>query len=113
MTDHITARRKFLTLSAAGLAAPLLVGEGARAASSPGSPRENYDVTAYGAKGDGKTIDSPAINKAIEAASAAGGGTVRFPPGTYLSFSLRLKSNVSLYLGPGATIWAAETPSSG
>ncbi len=44
-----------------------------------------YDVRAFGAVGDGKTIDSPAINKAIETAAANGGGTVRFPAGTYLS----------------------------
>jgi polygalacturonase len=113
MTDYIAERRKFLSLSAAGLAAPILVGGRARAASSPGSPRENFDVTAYGAKGDGKTIDSPAINKAIAAAAGSGGGTVRFPAGTYLSFSIRLKSNVSLYLGPGATVLAADTPSAG
>ena len=108
MSDYIAPRRKFLTLSAAGVAAPMLVGEGAHASSSPTSPGETYDVTAYGAKGDGKAIDSPAINKAIEAASA-GGGTVRFPSGTYLCFSIHLKSNVTLYVGPGATIVAAES----
>ena len=37
----------------------------------------------FGATGDGKTVDSPAINKAIEAAAAAGGGTVIFPAGNY------------------------------
>ncbi len=67
-----------------------------------------YDVRAFGAKGDGTTVDTDAINKAIEAASAAGGGTVHFPAGTYLSFSIRLKSNITLYLDSGATILAAE-----
>ena len=67
-----------------------------------------YNVTAFGAVGDGKTIDSPAINKTIEAAAAAGGGTVYFPKGTYLSFSIRLKSNIALYLDHGATILAAD-----
>ena len=67
-----------------------------------------YDVKDYRAAGDGKTIDSPAINKAIETASAAGGGTVYFPAGTYLSFSIRLKSNITLYLDNGATILAAD-----
>lgn len=66
-----------------------------------------YDVRAYGAKGDGATVDTDAINKAIEAASAAGGGTVYFPAGTYLSYSIRLKSNLTLYLDSGATILAA------
>ncbi|HVX86734.1 MAG TPA: glycosyl hydrolase family 28-related protein, partial [Phycisphaerae bacterium] len=67
-----------------------------------------YDVRAFGAAGDGKTIDSPAINKAIETAAAAGGGTVRFPAGTYLSYSIRLKSNITLYLDSGSKILAAN-----
>ena len=58
---------------------------------------------------DGKTIDSPAINKAIEAAAAAGGGTVYFPAGVYASYSIRLKSNIGLYLEQGATILGANT----
>ncbi len=66
-----------------------------------------YDVTTFGAKGDGKTIDSPAINKAIEEASNKGGGTVYIPAGTYACYSIRLKSNISIYLETGATILAA------
>jgi polygalacturonase len=67
-----------------------------------------YDVRAFGAKGDGKALDSPAINRAIEAAAQAGGGTVYFPAGTYRSFSIRLKSNIALYLDHGAVILAAD-----
>ena len=67
-----------------------------------------FDVKKFGAKGDGKALDSPAINKAIDAAAAAGGGTVFFPAGTYRSFSIRLKSNVGLYLSHGAIIVAAD-----
>jgi polygalacturonase len=69
-----------------------------------------FDVKKYGAVGDGKALDSPAINKAIDAASAAGGGTVYFTAGTYLSGSIRLKSNVALYLDQGATIQASSDP---
>ena len=69
-----------------------------------------FNVRTYGATGDGKTVDSPAINKAIEAAVAAGGGTVFFPAGTYLCFTIRLRSNVDLYLSRGCTIQAADSP---
>lgn len=72
-----------------------------------------FDIRSFGAVGDGKTVDSPSINKAIEAATAAGGGTVFFPAGTWLSFSIRLKSHVHLYLSQGATILAADSPKPG
>src|SRR6202012_4361261 len=66
-----------------------------------------YNVKDFGAKGDGTTIDSDPINKAIETAAAAGGGTVYFPAGTYASYSIRLKSHISLYIDQGATLLAA------
>lgn len=98
------------------LLASLLASPLARAAEPALSPSNGFDVRAYGATGDGKTIDSPAINKAIEAAAAAGGGIVRFPAGTYLSFSIRLKSHITLHLEPGSIIEAATavaTPPAG
>ena len=67
-----------------------------------------YNVKDFGASGDGKTLDNGAINKAIETAAAAGGGTVYFPAGTYASYSIHLKSNTSLFIDQGATILAAE-----
>jgi polygalacturonase len=75
-----------------------------RAANSPLA----YDVRAYGATGNGKTLDTPAINKAIETCNANGGGTVYFPAGNDLSVSIHLKSNVAIYLDQGATIVAAD-----
>jgi polygalacturonase len=73
---------------------------------------QTFNIKTYGAVGDGKAIDSPAINQAIEAASKDGGGTVYIPAGTYLCFSIRLQSNISLYLEQGATLLAA-TPKEG
>src|SRR5579872_3263584 len=69
-----------------------------------------YDVKSYGATGAGKTADTQAINKAVLAANASGGGTVFFPAGTYLSGSIHLKSNVTLYLDSGAVILASSDP---
>ncbi len=66
-----------------------------------------YNVKDFGAKGDGKHIDSPAINAAILAAGEAGGGTVFFPAGTYASYSIRLASNICLHLDHGAVLKAA------
>ncbi|HEV2860841.1 MAG TPA: glycoside hydrolase family 28 protein [Pyrinomonadaceae bacterium] len=93
------------------LAAPALFGESSaqRRASAPSAAAPgSYNVRSFGARGDGKTVDTPAVNRAIEAAAGAGGGTVYFPAGTYLCFSIRLKSNVGLYLDHGATILAAD-----
>ncbi len=66
------------------------------------------DVRAFGARGDGHTDDTAAIRRAIEAACADGGGTVFFPAGEYPSYSLRLRSHLTLHLGQGATLVAAE-----
>ncbi|WP_425487962.1 rhamnogalacturonidase [Microbacter margulisiae] len=66
-----------------------------------------YNVKDFGAVGDGKTIDSPAINKAIDVAAQAGGGTVFLPAGVYASYSIRLQNNITLRLGAGATLKAA------
>lgn len=67
-----------------------------------------YNVRDFGAKGDGKALDTDAINKAIDAAAAKGGGTVYFAAGTYLSFSIHLKSNITLFLDNGSTLLAAD-----
>ena len=66
-----------------------------------------YNVRSYGAVGDGKNLDSPSIDKAIQTAAAAGGGTVYLPPGTYLSGTIHLASNIHLLIDMGATILAA------
>ena len=78
------------------------------------APTESfYNVRTYGAKGDGVQIDSDAINAAIEAAAAAGGGTVYFPAGKYASYSIRLKDNICLYLDFGSTLYAARETATG
>nr|AEQ20322.1 endopygalactorunase [uncultured bacterium CSLG10] len=67
-----------------------------------------FDVKTFGATGDGKSLDTSSINKAIDAAASAGGGRVSFPAGSYLCHSIHLQSNITLYLGEGATLVAAD-----
>ncbi len=64
----------------------------------------NFEVTAYGAKGDGLTKNTVALQKAIDACAAAGGGKVVLPKGRYLTGSLTLRSHVELHLDEDATL---------
>jgi polygalacturonase len=92
--------RVVLTVAAAALAAVALTQVPAHAAGT-------FNVRDFGAKGNGSTLDDDAIDRAVTAANAAGGGTVLFPSGTYQSRTIHLKSNVTLQLDTGATIRAA------
>src|SRR5438552_3826566 len=74
------------------------------AAAENGDKSLRFDVREYGAKGDGVTLDTAAINKAIEACAQAGGGQVLFPAGRFLSGTVRLRSQVNLYLDAGARL---------
>jgi len=76
----------------------------------PAGLEASFDVKAFGAKGDGKTPDRDSINKAIDAASAAGGGTVYFPAGTYVTGSIRLRSNITLQFEHGTRLEASADP---
>src|SRR5260370_17311446 len=106
-------RRDFLrsgTTGAIGALLPLAIEADAQAPQLPGRPSTRFDVRAFGAVGDGKTIDTPAVNQTIEAAAASGGGTVHFPAGVYACYTIRLTRTVSLFLHPRATILASSVP---
>jgi len=115
------ALQKMFGIGAGLVTADLLLPQAAGAALPARSPMQAgsapgavvFNVRAMGAVGDGRTVDTPAINRAIESAARAGGGTVFFPAGTYLCYSIHLKSNVALYLDRGATILAGETGQGG
>ncbi len=120
MSSEQNSRRKFLSgIGLAGIAGtvtvaniPTSAANGAREMGHPSlyaSSQAEFDVRDFGATGDGKTLDTAAINRAIDAAAAASGGTVYFPAGNYLCYSIHLKSKVALYLEQGATIIAADT----
>ncbi|MEG9432063.1 rhamnogalacturonidase [Terriglobus sp. ADX1] len=106
-------RREFLKLSPIAIASAAAIGHNASAQSQRSSEAVAFNVRTYGAVGDGKTVDTPAINNAIEAVAAAGGGTLHFPAGTYVCFTIHLRSKVDLYLSQGCTILAADSPKIG
>jgi polygalacturonase len=103
-------RRNLLKFSSLALAST--VGHVARA-EPPAPAAALFNVRTYGATGDGKTVDTPSINRAIDAVAAAGGGTLLFPAGTYVCFTIHLRSKVDLYLERGCTILAADSPKPG
>lgn len=72
-----------------------------------------FNIKSFGAKGDGVSLDTKAINDAIDAAANSGGGTVYFPAGTYLSYSIHLKSHISIFLDAGSVLLAADTSAKG
>jgi polygalacturonase len=106
-------RRDFLRTGSLGVAAAAIPTMSLASATQPGGaapPLGIFDVRTYGATGDGKTLDTAAVNRAIDEAAAAGGGVVLFPAGSYLCFSIHLKSQVHLYLLQGSAIVAADSP---
>lgn len=103
------SRRQLLTV--AGIAAL-----GGAASTLPTSAQDDnrrgnariFDVKLYGASGNGISLDTTPINRAITDCNSNGGGIVFFPPGTYLSGTVVLKSNVTLYLDAGATLLGSK-----
>ena len=77
------------------------------AASGPGI----FEVHQFGAKGDGKTLDTAAIQAALDACGKAGGGTVHFTAGTYLSQPITVHTKTTVFLEAGATLLASPTQS--
>jgi hypothetical protein len=99
-------RRNFIARTAlfgTPLAATLMAREAATKA-----PQAVYNVRDFGAKGDGASKDTAAIQAAIDTCTRAGGGTVLLPAGTFLSGTLKLKSNVDLQLNAGAILQASS-----
>lgn len=113
MTTFDALRRDLLRAGSFGLAGAALPAAALAASKKKGGSSAAagiFNVRDYGATGDGKTLDTDAVNRAIDAAAAAGGGLVLFPAGTYLCFSIHLKSNVHLHLLQGSSIEAAASP---
>ena len=92
----------------AGFLLALCLAAGLRAADVkpdlPKIPDRTFSVRDHGAKGDGTTDDTAALQATIDAARKAGGGIVEVPAGNYLSGPLQLASKLNLHLAAGATL---------
>ncbi|HZS56108.1 MAG TPA: glycoside hydrolase family 28 protein [Bryobacteraceae bacterium] len=77
---------------------------------SPVFPKGDFDITKYGAVGDGQTKCTDAIKKTIQACHAAGGGRILVPQGTFLTGAIHLESNMNLYVDEGATLLFSTDP---
>ena len=76
----------------------------------PVFPARAFPITAFGARGDGATLATAAIARAIAACAQAGGGRVVVPPGRFLTGAIHLRSNVELHLARGATLLFSTDP---
>ena len=76
----------------------------------PTFPSRDFDITSYGARGDGSTDCSAAFKSAIGACNAAGGGRVVVPAGRFLTGPIHLRSNVNLHVKDGATVLFSRDP---
>lgn len=105
---ELLSRRALLRHSTVAVAAPALLPRALAAASAPPAVPAGpaFDVRRAGARGDGRTRDTAAIQAAVEQAARAR-GRVFFPPGEYLSGTVRLRSHVTLHLAEGASLIAS------
>jgi polygalacturonase len=101
-------RRDSLSALAASVGIFALGGTHAAVATPPSANRDSgvrvYNVRDYGAKGDGTTLETVAVQATINACNRDGGGTVLIPAGTFLVGTLELKSNVTLHLAAAARL---------
>ena len=111
VNDSMRRRHAFrpvlcVLLSWAGLA--VISGWAADTATPASASSKVFNVREFGAKGDGKTLDTAAIQKALDECGNAGGGTVQFPSGTYLSQPITLRAKMIVQLDDGAVLKATD-----
>jgi hypothetical protein len=109
MSDRIFTRREWLgALSTPVLATTLSPSQAAAAPPVPSKLQDAgarlYNIRDFGAKGDGRTLDTAALQAAIDTCARDGGGTVLVPSGTFVIGTTELKSHVTLHLAASSTL---------
>ena len=114
----VLLRRDVLKLMAGAAIAPMLLTAGCRSQNDPWNvtklirariklpvvPDRDFDITDFGALGDGRTDCTGAIANAVAAASASGGGRVIVPPGVFMTGPVHLESHINLHVEKEATL---------
>jgi polygalacturonase len=109
-SSSLLTRRQWLGNAPAGAIALGLLGSRSVEAQTPQHEPGNdlgarvYNIRDFGAKGDGKSLDTAALQSAIDTCTRDGGGTVLVPAGTFQIGTTELKSNVTLHIAAGATL---------
>jgi len=111
--DGILSRRRWVGAAAGAVIGVGMIELGADAAESGGDDKllgaKVYNVREFGAKGDGKTLDTAAVQAAIDACTRDRGGTVLVPAGDFVVGTLELKSNVTLHLAAQGRLLGSGT----
>ncbi len=99
------SRRQWLGLASASAGASLLPAAAEPPAAPPGNDRRRvYDIRDFGAVGDGKTLNTAAVQAAVDTCFKDGGGLVLVPAGVFQIGTIELKSNVTLHIAAGGTL---------
>ncbi|MBM3889694.1 MAG: glycoside hydrolase, partial [Verrucomicrobia bacterium] len=105
---RLDSRRQFLQRLVGAGSAGFLLTPRALLAAGDGAKLGGFNIREFGVAGDGSRLDTQPIQKAIDTCAQAGGGTVYFPAGTYLSGTLFMKNRVTLHLDAGAVLLGSK-----
>jgi hypothetical protein len=114
-TNHPNSSRRQWLGKATLAAGAALMGSNVKASPHPDSHNPDdhregtriYNICDYGAKGDGKTLNTRSIQAAIDACFKDQGGTVLIPAGSFISGTLELKSNVTIHIAAAGKLWGS------
>src|SRR2546430_2612886 len=108
--ESIVSRRSLVTATGVGILSQSHVAAQTAAGSNSLLCARIYNVRDFGAKGDGQTLDTPAVQAAIDACTRDKGGTVVVPAGDFIVGTVELKSNVTLHVSAAGRLLGSGKP---